>query len=332
MVGLPRFGRLLLFAGAYAFALGGCDDYNEPPPATAANAAGGVDPNVQDPNGAPGAPAVDSYADTDPSALTDFHSTLDPHGQWVEDPTYGTVWVPNGAEVGADFSPYETAGHWAYDDDDYVWVSDYDWGWAPFHYGRWVLTPTGWAWIPGRVYAGAWVDWSVGAPGWAYVGWAPMYPAFIWRAGYPVGYVAIGQPGHFYYCGAGEVFAPNIGARVVVGPQVAAVSAHMSAYGGGVGNAGVGGRVAASPGVVGASPMHGPAPGALGIAPQNVPHVPPGDHGMAMAKGFSKPSTATKMGAHPPVKSATHAAAKPKTGGYHGGGSHGGGFHGGGHR
>jgi hypothetical protein len=327
----PGFATFSLVA-LVALGGGACDDYNEPPPATAANAAG--DPNAPGgQNAGQNAPDSDSYTDTDPSALTDFHSTLDPHGQWVEDPTHGTVWVPNGAEVGADFSPYETSGHWAYDDDDYVWVSDYEWGWAPFHYGRWVLTPTGWAWIPGRVYAGAWVDWSMGYPGWAYVGWAPMYPAFIWRAGYPVGYVAIGQPGHFYYCGQGEVFAGNIGAHVVAGPQAASIGAHMSAYGGAGATATAGGgRVAATPGVVGAAPMHGPPPSSMGIAPANVTHVAAGDRGMAMAKGFAKPSTATKMGAHPPANHSFKSAPKGKAGGVHGGGVHGGGGFHGGHR
>src|SRR5580700_1595728 len=79
-----------------------CDDYYaEYPPATPADVGQvPVDPAAQ--------PAAqdDTYTDTDPSSLTDFHSTLDPHGQWVEDPTYGTVWSPNRAEVGADFSPY----------------------------------------------------------------------------------------------------------------------------------------------------------------------------------------------------------------------------------
>src|SRR5260221_10253446 len=68
--------------------------------------------------------AADAYADTDPSALSDFRPALDPHGIWVDDPVYGTVWMPNPDEIGADFAPYVSAGHWAYDG-DYVWVSDY---------------------------------------------------------------------------------------------------------------------------------------------------------------------------------------------------------------
>ncbi|MDP9150733.1 MAG: hypothetical protein M3O36_12450, partial [Myxococcota bacterium] len=93
--------------------------------------------------------------DNDPSALTDFHGTLDPYGTWMEDASYGTVWVPSPTVVGPHFTPYVTSGRWAYDD-DYVWVSDYEWGWAPFHYGRWVYGGgVGWEWIPGRRYAGA---------------------------------------------------------------------------------------------------------------------------------------------------------------------------------
>src|SRR5262249_50871646 len=113
----------------------------------------------------------DEYSDTDPSALTDFKPALDGHGAWVEDASYGTVWVPATEEVGADFQPYVTAGHWTYSEGtDYVWVSDYSWGWGPFHYGRWVLLPGhGWAWIPGRHYAGAWVTWRVGPAGYGYV-------------------------------------------------------------------------------------------------------------------------------------------------------------------
>ena len=97
-----------------------------PPPAPADTAATGGDGNQYvSAEYAIGADS-DAYDDSDPSALTDFHGALDAHGSWVDDPRYGTVWVPNRAEVGADFTPYTTAGHWAVDDSDqYVWVSDY---------------------------------------------------------------------------------------------------------------------------------------------------------------------------------------------------------------
>ncbi len=126
--------------------------------------------------------AADDYADTDPSALSDFRDTLAPYGTWTEDPTYGTVWVPSSSIVGADFAPYQTAGHWSLtDQDEWLWVSDYDWGYIPFHYGRWVWVGTHWAWIPGRSYAPAWVAWRVGAGG--YIGWAPMPPSYYWLGG-----------------------------------------------------------------------------------------------------------------------------------------------------
>jgi hypothetical protein len=53
-------------------------------------------------------------------------------------------------------------------------VSDMEWGWAPFHYGRWIMDPQfGWAWIPGRVWGPAWVSFRYGGD---YVGWAPLPP------------------------------------------------------------------------------------------------------------------------------------------------------------
>jgi hypothetical protein len=43
------------------------------------------------------------------------------------------------------------------------------------HYGRWVNSPTaGWLWVPGRVWAPAWVDWKQNDD---YVSWAPLPPS-----------------------------------------------------------------------------------------------------------------------------------------------------------
>ena len=61
---------------------------------------------IPDDDGAPQEVPVgdgDEYSDTDPSAATDFRSTLDPYGTWVDDPTYGQIWVPSPAEVGPYF-------------------------------------------------------------------------------------------------------------------------------------------------------------------------------------------------------------------------------------
>src|ERR1043165_5421845 len=63
-----------------------------------------------------------------------FYDDLSPYGEWVEDPQYGYVWVP---DAGDDFRPYYSNGYWVNSDYGNTWVSNYDWGWAPFHYGRW---------------------------------------------------------------------------------------------------------------------------------------------------------------------------------------------------
>ncbi len=254
-----------------------------------------------DPNGdvAVG-PSGDDYADTDPSALTDFHGALDPYGTWVDDSTYGTVWVPSASAVGSDFSPYVSGGHWAYDD-DYTWVSDYSWGWAPFHYGRWTyMGGTGWGWIPGRTYAGAWVSWRTGYDDWGYVGWAPLPPTYYWRGGYAYG-LGVVPYAPYAFCASGELFRPGISGHIVTGNQVGVVASHTRPFVGaspGVGGtAGAGGHVAARPNV-------GPSPSSLGIASASVAHAPGDNHGLAQARAFAHPNTAASLGARPPAQSA----------------------------
>ena len=119
----------------------------------------------------PAAPAIKSLSEG-------FEKLLAPHGTWVEDEGYGKLWFPDEKEVGKRFAPYRTDGRWAATDDgSWSWVSDYDWGNVPFHYGRWLWTKDKkWAWSPGETYAPAWVIWRVGDAGYDFVGWAPMAP------------------------------------------------------------------------------------------------------------------------------------------------------------
>jgi hypothetical protein len=106
------------------------------------------------------------------TSYQEFYDQLDPYGSWVTDPTYGNVWVP--LQAGADFSPYETNGHWVYTDYGWTWVSDFEWGWATFHYGRWYQHPSyGWMWVPGYDWAPAWVVWGQYN---GYYCWAPVGP------------------------------------------------------------------------------------------------------------------------------------------------------------
>ncbi len=108
----------------------------------------------------------------DDVSLETFYQELSPYGVWINDPQYGYVWRP---DVDQDeFRPYYTNGHWEMTQYGNTWVSDYDWGWAPFHYGRWVFhNRRGWLWVPDTKWGPAWVSWRSGG---GYYGWAPLGP------------------------------------------------------------------------------------------------------------------------------------------------------------
>ena len=135
----------------------------------------------------------------------DFYDQLSPYGRWMEYPDYGYVWMPN---VGADFRPYSTNGHWVWSDEyEWIWVSDYNWGWAPFHYGRWFQDPMyGWMWVPGYEWAPAWVAWRDGGD---YYGWAPLRPGISIGINFSIGSY---NPPIDYWC-----FAPR---RYIASPRI----------------------------------------------------------------------------------------------------------------
>lgn len=113
-----------------------------------------------------------------PYEVRPYYGELAAYGRWVWAPTYGWCWYP--LDVGPGWRPY-LDGYWIYGPSGYFWVSYEPWGWAPYHYGRWSwIRGFGWCWIPGRVFAGAWVAWSWGS---LYVGWCPLdywnRPAFV---------------------------------------------------------------------------------------------------------------------------------------------------------
>src|SRR4029077_10313307 len=64
--------------------------------------------------------------------------------------------------------------HWILTEYGWTWVSDWSWGWAPFHYGRWLaVAGRGCGWLRGASWGPAWVSWRAGG---GYVGWAPLPP------------------------------------------------------------------------------------------------------------------------------------------------------------
>lgn len=104
------------------------------------------------------------------TSLQTFYDQMAPYGQWVNYGNYGYVFIPS---VAPGFQPYQTAGHWVYNEQyGWTWASDYPWGWAAFHYGRWNYDMTyGWFWIPDLNWGPAWVAWR-NTDG--YYGWAPL--------------------------------------------------------------------------------------------------------------------------------------------------------------
>jgi hypothetical protein len=131
-----------------------------------------------------------------------FYNSLKPYGRWMNNSSYGQVWVSNTRG----FTPYSTGGHWAYTDYGWTWVSDYDWGWAPFHYGRWSYNSTyGWYWIPGYEWAPAWVAWRNNND---YYGWAPLSPGLN---------ISIGISAYNSIPSGRWVFAPH---RYITSPNV----------------------------------------------------------------------------------------------------------------
>src|SRR4030095_13553118 len=70
-----------------------------------------------------------------------FYERLAPYGDWVSLEGYGWVWVPQAAEcLECSWRPY-TVGSWAFVEPyGWTWVSNEDWGWATYHYGRWLYT------------------------------------------------------------------------------------------------------------------------------------------------------------------------------------------------
>jgi hypothetical protein len=144
----------------------------------------------------------ESEPEQDNSAVTyqSFYDDLNPYGSWINNPQYGYVWVP--LQAGAGFSPYLTNGHWEYTEYGWTWISDFEWGWATFHYGRWFQDPGyGWMWVPGYDWAPAWVVWGEYNN---YYCWAPVWPGEYTSTHYG------GRDHHWYFVEHNYINDPNV--------------------------------------------------------------------------------------------------------------------------
>lgn len=116
------------------------------------------------------------------------YEDLDDNGNWQETPEYGMVWQP---QVSVEWVPYQV-GRWVWIKPwGWTWIDAAAWGYAPFHYGRWVYVNSAWCWAPGnprlpQVYAPALVAW-LGGPTIAWVALAdkePFQPGYHASAAY----------------------------------------------------------------------------------------------------------------------------------------------------
>jgi len=232
-----------------------------------------------------------------------FYDALAPYGEWIYVGNYGRVWRPSVAVVGVDFRPYGPGGHWVYTDYGWSFESDWSWGWAPFHYGQWYLDPAfGWVWVPGSVWAPAWVTWRYGG---GYVGWAPMPPA---------GAAIVVESYHPYWCFvetrylvARDVYHYAMPPQNYHAAFSATVAVHQTqGVGGARWNAGPpAGQVSRDIG----QPIHtasiSPPPAgsvqahrisAQPVAPGSPAHPPPGPHGAVPGQSVEHPSRAPERG------------------------------------
>ncbi|MBW8757673.1 MAG: hypothetical protein JF586_08695 [Burkholderiales bacterium] len=115
-------------------------------------------------------------------------------GTWSAGPGGEHVWMPT--KLPAGWQPYQQ-GAWTWKLPwGWTWVDDQPWGFAPFHYGRWLRVKGRWAWTPGRwgsarpVFAPALVGW-IGGPalsvdGGPAIGWVALAPDEAVFPGYAV--------------------------------------------------------------------------------------------------------------------------------------------------
>ena len=110
-------------------------------------------------------------------------------GTWSVASDGARLWTP--AKLPAGWQPYQQ-GAWSWNAPwGWTWIDDQPWGFAPFHYGRWLSVHGHWAWTPGQwgatrpVYAPALVGWLGGAglavgdaPAIGWVALAPEEPVF----------------------------------------------------------------------------------------------------------------------------------------------------------
>src|SRR6266481_2286925 len=145
-----------------------------------------------------------------------FYNNLN-SGSWVEVGNYGYCWQPDVAVSDPSWRPYSD-GYWAHTDLGWTWVSYEDYGWATYHYGRWVrLADYGWVWRPGYEWGPAWVSWRFGG---GYCGWAPLPPEteFVYESRPLTGHIDVEfdiGPAYYNFVDVRYIGEPVLRSRIV---------------------------------------------------------------------------------------------------------------------
>lgn len=143
-----------------------------------------------------------------------IYDYLAPYGYWTYLSPYGHVWIPRYVPYG--WRPY-THGRWVWTDVGWLWVSNLEWGWLVFHYGRWGWhNRLGWFWVPGTIWAPAWVIWAWGD---LYIGWAPIPPEVDWLPGVGLSIMKIDLPWHCWVFIDGRYFLTAYLDRYILPPE-----------------------------------------------------------------------------------------------------------------
>lgn len=125
------------------------------------------------------------------SRETPGYDDLDSYGTWDSQTPDGPVWYPSGVVVG--WVPYRV-GHWVWVVPwGWTWVESEPWGFAPFHYGRWVFRGERWGWIPGPIAASPY--------------YAPALVTFVGGPNFSIG-MGVGGVQAWFPLGPGEPFFP----------------------------------------------------------------------------------------------------------------------------
>ena len=104
-------------------------------------------------------------------SIQELMNDLNAYGDWFTMGEWGWAWQPH--DISPWWVPY-TEGEWNYTSSGPCWTSYKPYGWAVFHYGRWLLAEgRGWVWIPDTTWGPGFVCWREGK---GYLGWAPMPP------------------------------------------------------------------------------------------------------------------------------------------------------------